>query len=251
MADLRHLKETGWALMRFEAIRRMWERLRASGGKAEVLDTDSFTESERAVGRLVLPALTDLTDARQTIADLSGQAHALAVALDFLPVGAIVVADDGTFVTSNAQARQLFGGVALPATTLAAARRAMQSGEPVSVALGDSRSGRLVVAEVESEPQPGGAHVLFVITDQQPANSVDARVLVNRLHLTPMQARVVSLVSLGLSNREVAERLSIATETVRKHLASSYAKTGVNNRAAIVALAYDARFGGTSPPAVH
>jgi DNA-binding CsgD family transcriptional regulator len=232
--------------MRFEAIRRMWERLRASGGKAEVLDTDSFTESERAVGRLVLPALTDLTDARQTIADLSGQAHALAVALDFLPVGAIVVADDGTFVTSNAQARQLFGGVALPATTLAAARRAMQSGEPVSVALGDSRSGRLVVAEVESEP-----HVLFVISDQQPANSVDARVLVNRLHLTPMQARVVSLVSLGLSNREVAERLSIATETVRKHLASSYAKTGVNNRAAIVALAYDARFGGTSPPAVH
>lgn len=239
--------------MRFDAIRRMWERLRASGARAEVLDTDSFTESERAVGRLVLPALSDLEDARQEIEQLSAKTKGLNVALDLLPVAAIVFDITGRYVTSNARARRLMGGTAIPQTMCDAVGRMLRASDridSVSVYLPGKQPARLVLAEVDQTSEVG-VHVVFITVDDDPDGAVDPHVLVSRLQLTPMQARVVSLVAIGLSNREVAERLGISIETVRKHLATAYARTGVNNRAAIVALAYDARFGGTSGASMH
>jgi DNA-binding CsgD family transcriptional regulator len=236
--------------MRFEAIRRMWERLRAAGGRVEVLDTDSFTESERAVGRLILPLLNDLETAKRTIEELSSSTKALAVALDLLPVAAIVLDTEFRFVTSNAQARQWFGGIALPAGVLEAARRLMietpEAKDAVVIQLPDRRKARLVAADVEASPEPSGARVVFIAPEQQLPGTVTPRMLIARLQLTPMQAQVVSRVALGLSNREIARQLALSTETVRKHLAAAYTRTGVNNRAAMVALAYDARFGGSA-----
>jgi DNA-binding CsgD family transcriptional regulator len=239
--------------MRFDAIRRMWERLRASGGKSEVLDTDSFTDSERAVGRLVLPLIADFEAARQTISDLSSRTRALAVALDLLPVAAIVLDGSEHFITSNAQARKLFGGVGLPERILDASRSVMHSSEhdAIRVQLSDGRAARLVLAEAPTSAEAGDVRIVFIALEEQPAGTIDPRLLVNRLQLTPMQARVVALVSVGLSNREIAERLGLSTETVRKHLATAYARTGVNNRAGIVALAYDVRFGGASPISIQ
>ena len=231
--------------MRFEAIRRLWEKLRASG-RIEVLDTDSFTESERAVGRLILPLLNDLESARKTIEQLSSSTKALAVALDLLPVAAIVLDDQARFVTSNVQARQLFGGIAIPVRVLECASRvisAEESSEAPVIELSERRKARLVAADVSPSAESAGAHVIFVALENQPAGSVNPRMLITRLQLTPMQAEVVSRVALGLSNREVGRQLGLSTETVRKHLAAAYARTGVNNRASMVALAYDARFG--------
>jgi DNA-binding CsgD family transcriptional regulator len=235
--------------MRFEAIRRMWERLRRSGGRPDVLDTDSFTESERAVGRLVLPALADLEAARQEIEQLLAKTKGLNVALDLLPVAAMVFDDNGRYVTANAQARSLMGGIAIPQMVCDAVGRLLSARDEldsVRVFLHGGLAARLVIAAVDDVSDAGGVHVVFMVLDDQPAPAVDPRMLVARLQLTRMQAQVVSLVSVGLSNREVADRLGISTETVRKHLATAYARTGVNNRAAIVALAYDARFGGTA-----
>lgn len=235
--------------MRFEAIRRMWDRLRAAGGRAEVLDTDSFTESERAVGRLVLPALNDLETARHEIEHLSARTKGLNVALDLLPVAAIVFDDGGRYITSNAQARRLLGGAAIPHVMCDAVGRMLRASDgpdSVRITLQGGQRTRLVLAEVTPGSDAGGVHVVFIVSEDQPAASVDPHILVTRLQLTRMQAQVVSLVSIGLSNREVGDRLGISTETVRKHLATAYARTGVSNRAAIVALAYDARFGGAS-----
>ncbi|MDQ3343122.1 MAG: AAA family ATPase [Actinomycetota bacterium] len=50
------------------------------------------------------------------------------------------------------------------------------------------------------------------------------------LCLTPAETRVAELVAAGLSNREVAEQLSIASKTVESHLARAYAKLGVSRR---------------------
>ena len=50
--------------------------------------------------------------------------------------------------------------------------------------------------------------------------------------LTRSEREVLSLVSRGASNREVAEELFVTVHTVRKHLENAYRKLGVNNRTA-------------------
>ena len=53
--------------------------------------------------------------------------------------------------------------------------------------------------------------------------------------LTPREREVLDLVAEGLRNADVAERLSIAPGTVRRHLENAYAKLGVHTRTAAVA----------------
>ena len=48
--------------------------------------------------------------------------------------------------------------------------------------------------------------------------------------LTPAQRSVAALVSDGLTNREVAERLSVSPRTVQTHLAHAFAKLGISSR---------------------
>ncbi|MEU2880601.1 response regulator transcription factor, partial [Streptomyces sp. NPDC007070] len=58
----------------------------------------------------------------------------------------------------------------------------------------------------------------------------------------PLSARereVLVLVARGASNREIARELFISEATVKTHLTHLYAKLGVNDRAAAVAVAYD------------
>ena len=58
----------------------------------------------------------------------------------------------------------------------------------------------------------------------------------------PLSARereVLALVARGTSNREIARELFISEATVKTHLTHVYAKLGVNDRAAAVAVAYD------------
>jgi DNA-binding CsgD family transcriptional regulator len=232
--------------MRFEALHRLWERLRASGGNPRVLDSDSFTESERAVGRMVLPLLSDLQTAHRAIADLSEKALAVDALLRLLPSPALVVDEEGRLLSANEAAKALFAGPAIPLQVVELAARALASGEEraCSAIAHPARADatlRIVPAEVggRRERSPG---VVFLVPPEG-APGVEAGEIGRRLGLTPMQARVVALVARGLGNREVAGRLRLSIETVRKHLAAAYQKTGVPNRAAVVALAYGARFG--------
>ncbi|MGW4024556.1 response regulator [Streptomyces sp. NPDC005009] len=58
----------------------------------------------------------------------------------------------------------------------------------------------------------------------------------------PLSARereVLTLVARGTSNREIARELFISEATVKTHLTHLYAKLGVKDRAAAVAVAYD------------
>ncbi|MFJ6559658.1 response regulator [Streptomyces sp. NPDC091412] len=58
----------------------------------------------------------------------------------------------------------------------------------------------------------------------------------------PLSARereVLALVAKGTSNREIARELFISEATVKTHLTHLYAKLGVKDRAAAVAVAYD------------
>lgn len=63
--------------------------------------------------------------------------------------------------------------------------------------------------------------------------------------LTPREAEVLELLADGLANKQIAQRLSIQTQTVKNHVHNVLAKLGVNSRAEAAAKARRRRH---SPP---
>jgi PAS domain S-box-containing protein len=59
------------------------------------------------------------------------------------------------------------------------------------------------------------------------------------MELTPREREVLALISEGLDDKAISERLSLSGNTVRNHVASIYGKIGVNRRPAAVAWARD------------
>ncbi|MFE1955977.1 response regulator [Streptomyces sp. NPDC059524] len=62
--------------------------------------------------------------------------------------------------------------------------------------------------------------------------------------LSAREREVLLLVSKGTSNKEIARELFISEATVKTHLTHIYAKLGVKDRAAAVAVAYDRKILG-------
>jgi len=56
--------------------------------------------------------------------------------------------------------------------------------------------------------------------------------------LTKREREIIVLVSEGLRNKEIAERLFISDATVRTHLTSIFAKLNVPNRLKLIVYAY-------------
>ena len=59
--------------------------------------------------------------------------------------------------------------------------------------------------------------------------------------LSQRELEILELVARGTTNREAAKRLFISEATVKTHLLHIYAKLGVNDRAAAVAVGFDRR----------
>ncbi len=57
--------------------------------------------------------------------------------------------------------------------------------------------------------------------------------------LTTREAEVIAAIRAGNSNKEIATRLSISEETVKRHLSNIYAKMGVSSRLELALLAVD------------
>ena len=56
--------------------------------------------------------------------------------------------------------------------------------------------------------------------------------------LSARELEVMRLVAEGKTSREIATSLTISQHTVRRHLENTFAKLGVNSRAAAIAYAY-------------
>lgn len=67
--------------------------------------------------------------------------------------------------------------------------------------------------------------------------------------VTVREVEILELLARGLANKEMARRLLVSEATVKSHLAHIYAKLGVDNRAAAVAVAIERRIIRTNPDA--
>ena len=84
--------------------------------------------------------------------------------------------------------------------------------------------------------------ILLVVSDvvhddEPPAQAIEGA-------LTPREQEVVGLVALGLTSREIADRLVVSIETVRTHVHNAMGKTGTHTRAQLVAIAMAERLLG-------
>jgi DNA-binding NarL/FixJ family response regulator len=50
------------------------------------------------------------------------------------------------------------------------------------------------------------------------------------VELTPTEVKVVQLVSQGMSNREIAEKLNVSQRTIESHVSNMLNKTNLHNR---------------------
>jgi DNA-binding NarL/FixJ family response regulator len=62
---------------------------------------------------------------------------------------------------------------------------------------------------------------------------------VNSAMLTHRESEIVALVSQGLQNKQIADKLFISHVTVRHHLTSIFAKVGVSSRLELIIYAYN------------
>ena len=56
--------------------------------------------------------------------------------------------------------------------------------------------------------------------------------------LTPRERRVAELATAGYSDRDIAQALFIATNTVETHLMATYHKLGINGRADLTGVSF-------------
>lgn len=76
----------------------------------------------------------------------------------------------------------------------------------------------------------------LLLVEERPL-TMDDRAL-RGLGLTSREAEILALVAAGKTNADVSDALGVSLRTVEKHLEHVYAKLGVENRAAAVALAF-------------
>ena len=199
--------------------------------------------------------ISDLLDEK------NAQVEILRRTLDRLAIAVLLVEPDGRLSYANGAGEDLLSDgdvIALANRKLRVASAVHRDGFMTAVARACSgndldlqswgngiplpgRSGRNAVAYVlplgKSERRnalgPGMAAVF--VTEGKNARPPSVEVISAVTGLTTAEARVALAISDGVTPQEVAERHDVSINTIRKHLANAYEKTGLKNQATLAA----------------
>lgn len=131
----------------------------------------------------------------------------------------------------TARARTLDGGLADPAAVRGwALVPENASGRELQAAIGAADAGLAAQPALWTPERPTGRRDAAIASPLAFDGDEDA----GAETLTPREQDVLELLSLGLSNRRIAERLGISDHTVKFHVAAIYGKLGVSGRTAAV-----------------
>ena len=218
-------------------------------GTQGVADVDLLTPLRDMQGQSFGAALKLSTSVG---AATSGQSKALAKAIDALPVGIAIVAEDMTIEHMNAYAREILKhnrGLSardaqldeklrqLVASAAAKAREGIEDGsdamfikapmirDQVEVIATPVFSGR----RFEAEPC-----VILYLFDASLDRQVSHDVLTRLYGLTQTEGKLVQLLVGGSTLDDAAAHLAISVNTARTHLKHVFHKTGVNRQAELV-----------------
>jgi DNA-binding CsgD family transcriptional regulator len=81
-----------------------------------------------------------------------------------------------------------------------------------------------------------GARALLTLTELRPKPSPDPAIISHVFGLSPAEAKVASLIMMGIAPDQVARRLGVSRETARNQLKSIFAKTETHRQSELVAL---------------
>jgi DNA-binding CsgD family transcriptional regulator len=177
------------------------------------------------------------TPEREGTVDIGAQFRLLRRIFQIAPVPGLIF-DSYRLVGTNDAARMLISQQVLTPELLVKARTAAYAtdgGSGRALFDGPTVKFRTLVAAPEGDSfHEDRLRICFLLPAgaAQPYEST-----LDRFELSAPQRRVAILLQTGKKNREIAECLGLATETVRKHVAHILMKTGTSTRAAFVALA--------------
>ena len=128
-------------------------------------------------------------------------------------------------------------------------RRAVERGEPTDFeTVFIDASGQLRGVRAQHLPLCSGDAIVGVLILAFAARRPPSVGLDPQPRLTPRQREILNLIAAGLSTSEMAEKLSISTETVRNHLRSIFTELDVHTR--LEAIVTARRLGLLAPPAL-
>jgi DNA-binding NarL/FixJ family response regulator len=197
-----------------------------------------FNERERTILNTVRPHLAQAWRRARDYERLLSLVTTAGSALTSSGNGVVVLEDQPYDLTAGALASLgRFFGRPGPRDALPAAVRdwldEQRAAAPISLARPLRRivDGRQLI--VRYLPANAGSSAALLLDEAPVRPTADG---LRSLGLTEREAEVLSLLSLGAANAEIATRLSVSLWTVKRHLANIYAKLGVSSRIAAAAL---------------
>jgi DNA-binding response OmpR family regulator len=232
----------------FETCRRL--KRKAGLGNVPVIFMTGLSETEHIVHGLeaggvdyvTKPIAIDVMLARIRVhlanARLANSARA---ALDVAGRFLLAVDEEGRLIWATPQTHKFLAGIdpelrqepfALSPAQMQWLAQLRDAGYPVSSARAHLRDGHMTLNYLG---RLGPGEILLRLTnDAMPPPQSELR---KELGLTSRESEVLSWLSKGKTNRDIAQILSLSPRTIDKHLEQIYAKLGVENRTSAAAIA--------------